>query len=77
MHSTHSPAWWRRHWERTQIVDMERADSLGNRFDRSRSWPLPRLQSRGGPARSGIALDEPIVSVPSHYVRKPLLRGAH
>jgi SAM-dependent methyltransferase len=24
----HSPAWWRRHWERTGIVDVELADTL-------------------------------------------------
>ncbi len=24
----HSSAWWRRHWERTGIVDVERADSM-------------------------------------------------
>lgn len=24
----HSPAWWRRHWERTGIVDVELADSM-------------------------------------------------
>ena len=24
----HSPAWWRRHWERTGIMDIELADTL-------------------------------------------------
>jgi SAM-dependent methyltransferase len=24
----HSPAWWRRHWERSGIVDVERADTM-------------------------------------------------
>jgi ubiquinone/menaquinone biosynthesis C-methylase UbiE len=28
MWSMHSPAWWRRHWERTGVVDVERAESM-------------------------------------------------
>lgn len=28
MWSMHSPAWWRRHWKRTGIVDVERAESM-------------------------------------------------
>jgi cyclopropane fatty-acyl-phospholipid synthase-like methyltransferase len=28
MHCLHSAAWWKRHWEKTQIVDIDRADSL-------------------------------------------------
>jgi SAM-dependent methyltransferase len=31
----HSPAWWRRHWERTGIVDVEVADTL---LDGWRFW---------------------------------------
>jgi SAM-dependent methyltransferase len=31
----HSAAWWRRHWERTGIVDVERADTLPDGW---RSW---------------------------------------
>jgi len=28
MSGLHSAAWWRQHWERTGILDMDRADSM-------------------------------------------------
>jgi cyclopropane fatty-acyl-phospholipid synthase-like methyltransferase len=34
MYSLHSPQWWRNHWEKTGIVDIEQADSMPE------SWKL-------------------------------------
>jgi hypothetical protein len=34
----HSPAWWRRHWGRTGIVDVEVADSLADGWKFWRDW---------------------------------------
>lgn len=36
----HSAAWWRRHWERTGIIDIERADSLADGWKIWRDWHL-------------------------------------
>lgn len=34
----HSPDWWRRHWERTGIVDIEVADSMRDGWQRWLDW---------------------------------------
>ena len=34
----HSAAWWRRHWERTGIVDIELADSMPDGWQRWLDW---------------------------------------
>ena len=34
----HSAAWWRRHWERTGIVDMELADTMPDGWQRWLDW---------------------------------------
>jgi cyclopropane fatty-acyl-phospholipid synthase-like methyltransferase len=34
----HSAAWWRRHWERSRIVDVELADSLADGWQYWRRW---------------------------------------
>ncbi len=36
--SMHSAAWWRRHWERTGIVDVELADSMPDGWKRWVDW---------------------------------------
>mgnify|MGYP001051950664 CR=1 FL=1 len=36
----HSAAWWRRHWARTGIVDVERADSMPDGWWYWRDWHL-------------------------------------
>jgi SAM-dependent methyltransferase len=91
----HSAAWWRRHWERTDIMDIEVADSLPDGWRLWRDWQLAiasdnlaEIQAleadRGsylgyvrlvGRRRAGVQLDEPIVSVPVRYTKKPLLRN--
>ena len=90
----HSAAWWRRHWERTGILDVEVADTLpdGWRFwldwlklvapdnateiqaleaDAGRHLGYVRVVGR---RRAEAQLLEPIVSVPTQYAKKPLLR---
>ncbi len=91
----HSPAWWRRHWERSGIVDVELSDSMPDGWQRWIEWqrvvaPDNRIEldaveaDRGehlgyvrtvGRRRPGVRLDDPIVSLPSEYIQKPLLRG--
>src|SRR5262245_59221037 len=91
--SMHSPQWWRRHWDRTGIVAVERADALPDGWrmwlewqhlisphnateiqaleaDRGRYLGYVRVVAR----RTEAKLDEPLVSVPTQYVKAPLLR---
>jgi len=92
----HSAAWWRRHWERTGILDIEVADSLPEGWRLWREWitvvapdnvvEIQALEAdRGsclgyvrvvGRRRGEARLDEPVVSVPSEYTERPLLRGS-
>ncbi len=91
----HSAGWWRRHWERTGIVEVCVADAMAEGWRRWRDWHLAiapdnaaeigALEAdRGeylgyvrmvGRRREGVELEEPIVSLPSEYTRRPLLRG--
>ncbi len=93
----HSPAWWRRHWERTGIVAVEHADTMMDGWQAWLDWQravspdnaieIVALQAdKGrhlgyvrlvGRRRSDAKLEDPIASIPSHYVAKPLLRSAH
>jgi SAM-dependent methyltransferase len=91
----HSSAWWRRHWERTGILDVAVADNLPDGW---RSWlvwlkivtPENATEIRAleadagshvgyvravGRRRADARLYEPVVSVPTQYAEKPLLRG--
>lgn len=95
MSCLHSAAWWRRHWERTGIVTVERADTLADGWRLWLEWlyaaspdnatEIQALQSdRGrylgyarvvGRRNADARLDEPIISVPTQYAKKPLLRA--
>lgn len=95
MWSMHSPAWWRRHWERTGIVDVELSESMPDGWRLWLEWhrtiaPDNRLEIETveadggrnlgynrviGRRRTDARLNDPIISIPSNYVRKPLLRG--
>jgi hypothetical protein len=90
----HSVAWWRRHWERTGILDIELADTLPDGWQLWKDWQtviapdnVAEIQAleadRGsylgyvrlvGRRRAEARLDEPIVSIPGEYAKKPLLR---
>jgi SAM-dependent methyltransferase len=90
----HSASWWRRHWERTGIVEVERADAMPDGWEMWRDWQrtaapgnrteLEALDADRGSylgyvravarRRAGVQLDDPIVSIPAAYAKKPLLR---
>jgi len=91
----HSAAWWRRHWEKSGIVDIELADTMPDGWQRWLDWhrviapdnaaEIRALEAdRGnylgyvrfvGRRRADAVLEEPVVSVPTQYTKKPLLRG--
>jgi SAM-dependent methyltransferase len=91
----HSAAWWRHHWDRSGIVDVDLADNLPDGWrlwvdwhrlvapdndaeisaleaDRGRYLGYVRVVGRRDPR---VTLEEPIVSLPEQYERKPLMRG--
>jgi cyclopropane fatty-acyl-phospholipid synthase-like methyltransferase len=90
----HSAAWWRRHWERTGIVDVAVADTMPDGWQRWLDWhrvvapdnaaEIQALEADRGEylgyvrvvahRRPDVKLEEPILSVPTEYTRKPLLR---
>jgi len=92
----HSAAWWRRHWERTGIVIVERADTMAEGWRTWLEWqrtvsPNNHVEMRAVEADGGrflgyvrlvgrrqadARLDESIVSIPTQYTMRPLLRGA-
>jgi cyclopropane fatty-acyl-phospholipid synthase-like methyltransferase len=94
--SLHSAAWWRHHWERTRILNIENADTLSDGWRDWRDWlrlvapdnvtEIGALEADAGShlgyvrvvgrRRAEAQLPEPIVSVPSQYLKKPLLRGS-
>jgi SAM-dependent methyltransferase len=91
----HSAAWWRRHWGRTGILDVELADALPDGWRLWLDWlrlvaPENAVEIRAleadagshlgyvrvvGRRKAGLQLPEPVTSVPSQYVKQPLLRG--
>jgi hypothetical protein len=91
----HSATWWRRHWQRTGVVDIELADTLADGWRLWRDWHLAIAPDNlveihaleadqrrylgyvrvVGRRRAGVSLQEPIVSMPSQYTKKPLLRS--
>ena len=92
----HSAAWWRWHWERTGILDVEVADALPEGWRFWRDWlqvvaadnsvEIGALEADEGRylgyvrvvgrRRADARLTEPIVSIPTEYVKRPLLRTA-
>jgi ubiquinone/menaquinone biosynthesis C-methylase UbiE len=91
----HSAAWWRRHWERTGIMEIEVADTMPDGWQRWLDWhrvvapdnevEIKALEAdRGnyvgyvrvvGRRHARAKLSDPILSVPTQYARKPLLRS--
>jgi cyclopropane fatty-acyl-phospholipid synthase-like methyltransferase len=94
MYSMHTAAWWRRHWERSGIVDISVADTLEDGWRLWTEWqvvvaPDNTTEIRAieadkgrylgylrlvGRRRAEARLDEPIVSIPGGYEKKPFLR---
>jgi hypothetical protein len=89
----HSAAWWRRHWDRTGIMDIEMADTLPDGWRLWLDWhkvvapdnaaEINALEADCGDylgyvrlvgrRRVETELADPIVSLPAHYTKKPLL----
>lgn len=92
----HSAAWWRRHWGRTGILDIEVTDMLPDGWRYWVDWlrwvapenlaEIGALEADSGShlgyvraigrRRGEVQLQEPILSVPAHYVKQPLLLGS-
>jgi SAM-dependent methyltransferase len=92
----HSAAWWRRHWDRTGILDIALADAMPDGWRFWVDWlglvapenvtEIRVLEADAGShlgyvrvvgrRRAEAQLPEPVVSVPTQYSRKPLLRGS-
>jgi hypothetical protein len=90
----HSAPWWRRHWERTKIMDIETADTMPDGCQLWLDWhrliapdneaEIKALEAdRGeylgyvrlvGRRRTNAILPDQILSVPTQYIKKPLLR---
>lgn len=90
----HSPNWWRRHWTRSQILDVKISDSLPNGWLLSLDWLrqvapdnsteiLATETDAGqylgyirtvGRLKPDIQVPEPILAIPGHYTKQPLLR---
>ena len=90
----HSANWWKQHWGRTGIVDVEVADTLQDGWQYWLDWhreialdnaaeirALEADQGRYlgyvrvvGKRQDDIPLEAPIVSIPPHYTKNPLLR---
>jgi SAM-dependent methyltransferase len=89
----HSADWWRQHWERTGILDVEIADAMPEGWRLWLDWQLavaPHNSSeiaalkadagrclayvRAVARRTDLYLEEPIVSIPPRYEKRPLLR---
>ncbi len=91
----HSATWWRRHWERTGIMDIELADTMPAGWQLWLDWHRvvapdnePEIKAleadRGdylgyvrlvGRRQGQASLADHIVSVPTQYTKKPLLRS--
>lgn len=91
----HSAAWWRWHWERTGIVDVEVANTMAEGWRFWLDWHLAiapdnkvEIQALEedagrylgyvrmvGRRRPDVALEEPLLSIPTEYAKKPLLRS--
>jgi cyclopropane fatty-acyl-phospholipid synthase-like methyltransferase len=89
----HSADWWRRHWERTGIVEVQLAEAMEEGWEAWLEWQrthypdnlteINALEADRGKylgyvrvvasLRSDVRLDEPMVSIPAEYIRKPLL----
>lgn len=91
----HSASWWRQHWARTGLLDIEFADTLPDGWRFWLDWlrliapenatEIRTVDSDAGShlgyvrvvgRRTAMQPSEPIVSVPAHYEKKPLLRGS-
>ena len=93
--SLHSAPWWRRHWEKTGIMDIKLEDTMPDGWQRWLDWhhliaPDNAVEIAALEADRGrylgyvrlvahrnphVKLDNLILSVPTQYTQKPLLRS--
>lgn len=93
--SLHSPAWWKRHWEKTGILSVGLADChpdggqlwldwhrrhFPDNAAEIRALEADRGENLGyvrviGQRRTDARMDDPVSSIPAHYVPQPLLRS--
>ena len=91
----HSATWWRRHWERTGVMEIELADTMPDGWQLWLDWhraiapdnetEIKAIESDRGDylgyvrlvarRRGQAKLEDPIVSMPAQYTKKPLLRS--
>lgn len=91
----HSAQWWRQHWQRSGVLEVQLAETMRDGWQVWLDWqraacPDNRTEieaveaDRGhylgyvrvlGRRRTDAGPDEPIISVPVEYSRKPLLRS--
>jgi cyclopropane fatty-acyl-phospholipid synthase-like methyltransferase len=57
MNSFHSPDWWRDHWQRSGLVDVEVADCLLHGWEDWRKWSEVALEYGPSPANLGLPAD--------------------
>lgn len=88
----HSADWWRRHWERTGILEIELADTLAEGWRLWLDWhrvvapdnavEIKAIEADHGDhigyvrvvgRRGEVKLPDHVVSVPTQYIKKPLL----
>src|SRR5262249_7060575 len=92
----HWAEWWRWHWGRTGIMQIDLADTLADGLQFWLAWhravapdnatEIAAVEAdRGsylgyvrivGSRRADAQLEDPIVSMPERYTKKPLLRGS-
>ncbi len=89
----HSAGWWRQHWQRTGIVEVDVADTLPKGWQLWQQWhkaiapdnrvELEALEADGGRYLGYVRVigrkqtdsqpEEPLLSIPTEYTRRPLL----
>lgn len=92
----HSAPWWRRHWEKTGLIDVDLADTMPDGWQHWLDWhrtmcpdnalEIAALEAdRGryfgyarmiGRRRRGAKLGDHVLSVPTEYLQRPLLRDS-
>jgi SAM-dependent methyltransferase len=56
--SFHSPSWWHRHWSKTGLVEVERADSLAGGWQLWAEWSEGCAQAGVGVNKAAVAARE-------------------
>ena len=57
-HSFHSPAWWKRHWEKTLLVEVRCAEILEGGHEHWLAWEMLKGTPEDDPEFRLLALDQ-------------------